>query len=73
VAFNLREFEKIDPCADGFRYPLDSNWSARSLPKAPEWVNLGTFHAAMVTLSKFFSCKEIELKARLDYILNCER
>lgn len=73
VAFNLTEFEKIDPIADGFRCPMDSKYSDRSLPNAPEWVNLATFHEAMLALSHFFSCTESELKARLDYIWNCER
>jgi hypothetical protein len=33
VEANISEFEKIDPGSDGFRYPLNRDRTARSLPK----------------------------------------
>jgi hypothetical protein len=35
VEANIREFENIDPWADGFRYPLNRDQTVRSLPNVP--------------------------------------
>jgi hypothetical protein len=68
VEANLREFEVIDPGADGFRYPLNRDRTARSLPNAPEYVNLRILHEAMEALANFLSGVRSELGTRLDYI-----
>jgi hypothetical protein len=72
VEANLREFENIDPYADGFRYPLNRDQTARSLPNAPDYVNLRVLHEGMEALANFFSGVRSELAVRLDYKLQME-
>jgi hypothetical protein len=62
----------IDPGADGFRYPLNWDRTARSLPNAPEYVNLRILHEAMEALANFLSGVRSELGTRLDYIAQME-
>ncbi len=72
VEENIREFENIDPWADGFRYPLNRDQTARSLPNAPDYVNLRVLHEGMEALANFFSGVRSELGVRLDYKLEME-
>lgn len=67
VEANLREFETIDPGSDGFRYPLNRDRTARSLPSAPEYVNLARLHEGMVALANFLSGVGSELGGRVAY------
>ena len=55
VEANLREFETVDPWSDGFRYPLNRDRTGRSLPNAPEYVNLRVLHDGMEALANFLS------------------
>ena len=68
VEANLREFQTIDPGADGFRYPLNRKQTDRSLPNAPDQVNLRVLHEAMEALANFFSAVRMELGQRLEYL-----
>lgn len=72
VEDNLREFEAIDPGSDGFRYPLNRARTARSLPNAPDYVNLRVLHEAMEALANFLSGVRSELGLRLDYTMQME-
>ena len=72
VEDNLKEFDKIDPAADGFRYPLNSDRTLRSMPDAPEHVNLRVLHEAMEAVANFLSSVRSELGARLEYIAQME-
>ena len=72
VQDNLREFETIDPWADGFRYPLNREQTGRSLPNVPEHVNLHVLHQGMEALSNFLSAVRSELGVRLDYTMEME-
>jgi hypothetical protein len=67
VQANIIEFEKIDPGSEGFRYPVGRDLSTRSLPNAPDDVNLRALHEAMVALGNFFEGVRSELGTRLDY------
>ena len=67
VEANLREFEHVDPGADGFRYPFNRDRDARSLDRAPDLVNLQVLHEAMEALANFFDGVRSELSSRLDY------
>ena len=62
VERGLREFESLDPGADGFRYPLARDGENRSLPGAPEHVNLIQLHESTEALSDFLSAVRTELK-----------
>ncbi|MDP3177669.1 MAG: hypothetical protein Q8M76_07180, partial [Spirochaetaceae bacterium] len=53
VEANIAEFVKIDPGADGFRYPRGRGLRDKSLPKAPTLVNLRLLHEAMEALANF--------------------
>jgi hypothetical protein len=64
---NIKEFEKIDPYADGFRYPLNKDRSARSMPNAPEYVNIRLLQDAMEALGNFFHGVRAELSSQLEY------
>ncbi len=68
VEANLREFERIDPGADGFRYPLNRDQTARSMPNVPNTVNLRVLQEGMEALANFFSGVRSELAARIDYV-----
>lgn len=72
VEANLREFEQVDPGADGFRYPFNRDRDARSLHAAPDHVNLRVLHEAMEALANFFDGVRSELSARLDYVSEME-
>lgn len=72
VEANLVEFENIDPGADGFRYPLNRARTSRSLPNAPEHVNVGALHEAMEALANFLSGVRSELGRRLEYEMQRE-
>lgn len=72
VEANLREFERIDPWSDGFRYPLNRDRTARSLPNAPEYVNLAVLHEGMEALANFLSAVRSELGRRQEYNLEME-
>jgi hypothetical protein len=69
---NLREFERVDPGADGFRYPFNRERDARSLDRAPDHVNLKLLHEAMEALANFFDGVLSELSSRLDYLSEME-
>lgn len=66
IELNIREFEKIDPYADGFRYPLNKDRSARSMPNVPEYVNLRVLQDAMEALGNFFWGVRIMLSTELE-------
>lgn len=72
VEANLREFGEIDPRSDGFRYPLNRDRTERSLPNAPEYVNLRVLHEAMEALANFLSGVRSELGVRLEYVVQME-
>lgn len=72
VEANLREFEAIDPWSDGFRYPLNRDRTDRSLPNAPDFVNLSALHAGMEALANFLSAVRDELERRWKYTREME-
>jgi hypothetical protein len=72
VEDNIREFQNIDPGADGFRYPLNVKQTARSMPNAPDYVNLRVLHEGMEALANFLSAVRSELGVRLDYAMEME-
>ena len=51
----------------GFRYPVTRDSSERSLPDAPDLVNLARLQQAMEELATYLSCVAMELSARLDW------
>lgn len=63
----IEEFEKIDPGAMGFRYPWARD-GERSLPDAPDRVNLRMLHEAMEATANFFDAVRAEMTQRLDYM-----
>lgn len=66
----IKEFQRIDPGADGFRYPSapTRRGGGRSLPNAPDQVNLQTLQTTMLGLSTFFDCVRSEMQVRLDHL-----
>lgn len=72
VEANLREFETIDPWSDGFRYPLNRDRTDRSLPRAPEYVNLRVLHDGMEALANFLSAVRSELGRLREYEIETE-
>lgn len=73
VEASLREFEHVDPWADGFRYPLNRDQTARSMPNVPDIVSLQALNEAMQALANFFSGVNSTLGAHLEYKLEAER
>jgi hypothetical protein len=69
VGANIDEFERIDPYADGFRYPLNRDGSTRSMPNAPEHVNLRQLQDGMEALANFLSCVRMEMSSRIQFEL----
>lgn len=67
VEISLREFEGIDPYADGFRYPLSRDQASQSLPSTLKYVNLRTLHESMEALGNFLDAARSELGVRLNY------
>ena len=63
----IAEFERIDPGAMGFRYP-HAKGGERSLPNAPDRVNLRLLHEAMEATGNFFDAVRAEMTQRLDQI-----
>jgi hypothetical protein len=61
------EFERIDPGAMGFRYPHSKD-GERSLPNAPDRVNLRLLHEAMEATANFFDAVRDEMSRRLDHV-----
>ena len=72
VEATIQELQKIDPSSDGFRYPLNVKLTGVALQNAPEWVNLLTFHEAMLAVSNLLSGVRASLGNRLDYIAENE-
>jgi len=72
VEANLREFEHVDPGADGFRYPFNRDRDARSLDRAPDHLNLRVLHDAMEAVANFFDGVRSELSSRSDYLAEME-
>lgn len=68
VEANIREFERVDPHADGFRYPLDKKQRTASLPNAPEYVNLESLHEGLSAVANFLDAVHTELSVRRDYV-----
>lgn len=67
VEANIKEFERIDPYADGFRYPLDRGQAGPSLPNVPDLVNLRVLQDAMEALANFLSAVTSELRRRIEW------
>lgn len=67
----ITEFQRIDPGADGFRYPLNVR-SEQNLSTAPDRINLVLFHDAMDALGNFLSGVRGELGTRLDFFQQYE-
>jgi hypothetical protein len=72
VEANLREFEQVDPGADGFRYPFNGDRDTRSLDGVPDKVNLQVLQDSMEALANFFEGVRSELSSRLDYLAEME-
>ena len=53
VASNIKEFERIDPQATGFRYLQDKKGNGVGLADPPSTVNIATMQEAMVAVSNF--------------------
>lgn len=68
VEASIGEFEKIDPKADGFRYPLAKNGVDASLSSEEPYVNLRLLHEAMVALANFFDAVRMDMSVRLDHL-----
>ncbi len=68
VEANMREFEQVDPGADGFRYPFNRRLRERTLENAPDHVNLEALHEAMDALANFFDAVRSEMQMRQDYV-----
>jgi hypothetical protein len=66
VEANIEEFERIDPAADGFRYPHSRDRKSASLQDPPASASLLVLHEAMVALSNFFDGVDTEMSVRLD-------
>lgn len=66
VEVNILEFERIDPRADGFRYPRARDGVQKNLARAPERVNLQRLHEAMLAVSNFLDAVQMEQSVRLD-------
>jgi hypothetical protein len=66
VEVNIREFEKIDPRADGFRYPRARDGIQPSLSDAPDAVNLERLNEAMLAVSNFLDAVQTVQSVRLD-------
>ena len=69
VETNIDEFAKVDPGADGFRFPLNLKQTGVSMPEAPSHVNLAVLNEAMQALANFFEAGRSELGARRDHVL----
>lgn len=67
VEANIHEFEKVDPRADGFRYPRARDGVQPNLTGAPREVNLELLHDAMLAVSNFLDAVQMEQATRLDY------
>lgn len=67
VEASIQEFERIDPYADGFRYPLNRDRSAATMPDVPAILNLRTLQDAMEAVSNFLLAVQNELSVRLTY------
>lgn len=67
VEANIVEFERIDPRADGFRYPRARDGIQQNLAGAPEQVNLERLHEAMLAVSNFLDAVQTEQSMRLDH------
>lgn len=61
----IEQFHRVDPNATGFRYPYGKN-QARSLPNAPDEVNLGAFHESMEKLADFLEVHICGMNAELE-------
>jgi hypothetical protein len=68
VEANIKEFEKIDPSAEGFRYSLDKK-GKRSLPRAPNLVNLRKLHEAVTAVANLLSGVSSVLQEQLEYMM----
>lgn len=68
VEANIQEFEKVDPRAEGFRYPLNRDQDGASMPDAPMTVNLQTLHEGMTALANFLDAVRMALSVRTDAI-----
>lgn len=66
VEASIREFEKLDPTASGFRYPLGKNGVDASLKPVEQYVNLRSLHEAMVKIADFFDGVRLGMSVRLD-------
>jgi hypothetical protein len=66
----VKEIETIDPSAAGFRYPVDKHQTGRSMPDAPEWVNLEVLQNAMTALSTFLT--GVHEQQSLSWAAKCE-
>lgn len=66
VEASIHEFEKIDPQADGFRYPRGRDGVQQNLTGAPKEVNLELLHDAMLAVSNFLDAVQMEQATRLD-------
>lgn len=62
----IHDFERIDPGADGFRYPFARKSRDGSLHDAPREVNLRNLHDAMAAVATFLDCAHDMLTVTLD-------
>jgi hypothetical protein len=67
----ITAFQRIDPGADGFRYPLNTS-GGKNLGTAPERINLVRLQDAMEALANFLSAVRGQLGARLAFFLERE-
>jgi len=72
VEANIYEFESIDPGADGFRYPQGKDQHGRSMPNAPDLVNLRVLHEGMTAIANFLEAVRCELSLRRQHGLERE-
>lgn len=68
----LIEFEKIDPGAMGFRYPLAKKRQGPSLPTILAEVNLRRLHESMTELADFLDSAHMALSVALDAARDAE-
>jgi len=66
VEMSIKEFDKIDPTGEGFRYPVTKDLRSRSLPNVPSHINLARLHEAMEAVATFLDCARTALGERLD-------
>jgi hypothetical protein len=73
VESNIKELERIDPAAIGFRYPHDRTGSSPALTNPPATINLAALQEGMMALSNFLDAVHECQKRALDDAMEAER